>query len=94
MGHKTIILYDGDTVRTNNNDLQQIFFQDSMYWGFTKAKGYEIFDYSLSRDYLIINEEPLELLELSDSTLIYKAKRSIPKKFVIDIFRKVEGNEW
>ena len=94
IGDKTIILYEGDTLKINDNDLQEIFFKDSVYWGFEKAKGYEVLPYSITSNYLIMNGEKFELLELNDSTLIYKAKRSIPDKFVIDIFRKAEGTDW
>ena len=93
-GEKTITIYEGDTTKVSDNDLQEIFFKDSVYWGFAEANGYEILPYSLQEDYLIINGERLELLELSDSVHSYKRKALIPDKFRIYTFRKAEGLEW
>ncbi|MTI19591.1 hypothetical protein E1176_01010 [Fulvivirga sp. RKSG066] len=94
IGYKTITMYEGDTTKVSNNNLQEIFFKDSVYWGFANAKGYEILPYSIHKDHLIINGEELELLELSDSVHSYKRKTLIPDKYRIYIFRKAEGLDW
>ncbi|MEM9339255.1 MAG: hypothetical protein AAGA66_11040 [Bacteroidota bacterium] len=94
IGDRTILLFEEDTLKVNHNDLQEIFFLDSMYWGFAEAREYETFSYDLIKNNLIINGENLELLELNDSILAYKRETLIPDKFRVYYFKKATGTDW
>ncbi|MEO1052885.1 MAG: hypothetical protein AAFX87_19780, partial [Bacteroidota bacterium] len=94
VGESTTILLEGDTLRTKPNTLQMIFNKDDVQWGFSGNRGYETFQYSVSKGYLTIDGEKMELIELSDSILIYKRKILLDDNFDIAKFRKVEGLDW
>ena len=94
VGDSTIQIYYDDTLHVTANELQMIIKIDSLSWGFIKSKGYEVFSYKVTNDYLIINKEKMELIKLSNSHLIYKRSLGEDGLFDIDIFRKVEGTDW
>ena len=94
VGDSTIQTYYDDTLHVTANELQMIIKIDSLSWGFIKSKGYEVFPYKVTNDYLTINKEKMELIKLSNSHLIYKRSLGEEGLFDIDIFRKVEGTDW
>lgn len=89
----TKTFYKKEYINTKDNTLQMVFKKDSMYWGFAKAKGYEVFRYECINNSLTINGEKMEIIKLTNWRLIYK-RGDNDDLSQIDYFHKVKGNEW
>ena len=93
-GDKTIFIFDGDTIKVNQSQIQHIFFNDSTWWGFAEAEGYETYPYVINGMELLINGQDFEIIKLDEKQLVYRTWRDSKIDVVVDSFIKVEGTDW